>query len=1432
MKRIFYLLLWALGYCQMTQAQLILTPIVPPNPSSNVYDWYYGKQTAKLSVTNTTTNEYSAKLELKVYKDGVLMSHNDLAVTPIVTIRPSSSGSKIFEATDLLTPQCIRFDIDITDIKGQVLQGKMPAGYYTSCYTFIDVKTGLALTANPTCKSYSVTSYQAPTLMLPMADTKINHTGINNTIFRWTNVVPAFNGILKYRFRIYEVLSGQTPWQAIKSNAPIEQRDVLSSTMHIWTSATAKIASRQTNGATELPYVWTVQALDLQNNPVGNNDGLSEARVFNVVLEKPKGGNGIGTAAGTGMVTMVSTSTVPMIKIISPNNKAILQNAYETFAWEVPNVANKDNLSYKIKIIESPNGEISEVAINKSTVSLFDDDLSGNTITLPSSKFKSGKTYIWQVIALDNNKPVAKSIVNGFSNTFKAIPSMKNQAFAKTASVLTCEKLNFENNSLDGWVGKTGSNTQNNGLDLSEEGLINGRHSMVNKGFDPNVPSLPTVIEGNYAMRLGNSASGSEAESISYTFLVDKDHQEFSFDYALVLQDGGHGSGNSFFQYRISSNNTIIEEFKVVADRLSPYFSTGNNEIVYHPWDCLIIDLSKYTNQKVTIEFITADCIHTGHYGYAYIDGICNGNKSCTFFAPNFTLNPCVKLSQKENWVDGSSSINETQYKWAIQETDADGISNIGIKEMQSWQNGQAGKFDISSLGLVLKNGHHYKITLFVKNSNGDEKEMTKKCFVNYISADFTITQRVCLSEKEIWVDGTSSEGEYSHSWYIEELEKDGKTGTGNYAIKESSSTAKREDIRKIFEESVDNFKRNTYYKVKLVINGPSCFAKFNGSDEIEKTIFISSPPLGKLVKKYHCCENTEALNLGAALGRLTFTTTGDITPSTNYTVTATSGVYTVLTVDGGKYNWKSSDGSFTSNLQSPSITPTKAFERYYCTVTNVDNCSSVDTVDVYRICVKAILDLPDVACLNDTEIWADATASEGMNVCHWTIQETDSKGGKNIGAAMQIGQKDPNGRYNIRNIGLKLKPNTYYKITLSVSNIFCKSTNEQSKVILISSPPIGKRVTKYYCCEGTDLINLGTLVGRGPDIFVSSDKTVNYSTAATVAVTSTITGSNYTAITANPSNMTAVVTGSSATSGTTGILGNGSILNAAPYIGSGTVIYTATHYDWVSSDGTFKSKEKAPEIKPKKAYERYYCTTTNEHGCKSIDTVDIYYVENKDFDIIESNCFCGSKKLCANLKRATSDDCFQLKSIIQTPISYKWSTGETTDCINVNPNSKTSYSVTMTTPCGTYGKKVKTIAVEPSYKPTGGIPSITLVSIINRSTGNFTLATEDNKNIGVIPAYNATKYRLEVIDILSRPIYSKTFDAQCGGFANGDVRWNGNTTNGNRAASGTYLYSLYFTNCDGVERPYKRTITYTKGIWPFRRTVTETISRFKVILN
>src|ERR1041385_3729206 len=206
-----------------------------------------------------------------------------------------------------------------------------------------------------------------------------------------------------------------------------------------------------------------------------------------------------------------------------------------------------------------------------------------------------------------------------------------------------CANGDFEYGDLTGWQAFAGFNYLS-GLSLNPSLPLSGRHTIMTSGnFDPVVGGtiLPTVNTGAFSVRLGNSFGGSQAEALSYTFTVTNQNKNFMFSYAIVMEDYRHALYEQpFFMYDIkTASNVTIKSVKIVADRYNPYFKSIPTQnfttIVYKNWDCEAIDLSAYVGQTLTIKFVTADCVFGGHFGYAYIDGICSDDLN-----PSFTLAP------------------------------------------------------------------------------------------------------------------------------------------------------------------------------------------------------------------------------------------------------------------------------------------------------------------------------------------------------------------------------------------------------------------------------------------------------------------------------------------------------------------------------------------------------------------------------------------------------------------------------------------------------------------------------------------------------------------------------------------------------------------------------------------------------------------------
>ncbi|HEX8356512.1 MAG TPA: hypothetical protein VF610_03835, partial [Segetibacter sp.] len=134
---------------------------------------------------------------------------------------------------------------------------------------------------------------------------------------------------------------------------------------------------------------------------------------------------------------------------------------------------------------------------------------------------------------------------------------------------------------------------------------------------------------GNYSVKLGNDATGGEAEGISYTFTVPATVDTFTFTYfyAVVFEDPGHDPSEQprFFvsAYEVATGNIInCAAFNYVATSSLPgfYKSRTNSSVLYKNWTPVSLQFAGLMGKEVRLEFKNADCTLGGHFGYSYLD--------------------------------------------------------------------------------------------------------------------------------------------------------------------------------------------------------------------------------------------------------------------------------------------------------------------------------------------------------------------------------------------------------------------------------------------------------------------------------------------------------------------------------------------------------------------------------------------------------------------------------------------------------------------------------------------------------------------------------------------------------------------------------------------------------------------------------------------
>lgn len=204
---------------------------------------------------------------------------------------------------------------------------------------------------------------------------------------------------------------------------------------------------------------------------------------------------------------------------------------------------------------------------------------------------------------------------------------------------VTCPpNIDFEAGSFLNWqcfTGSTSATGTNNQINVSASTPTTSRHEIYSTAAnstqrDP-YGNFPVVCPNgsNYSIRLGNSASGAQAERVSYTFTIPAGQTEYSivYQYAVVFEDPQHlPHQQPRFVANIFdvTNNTAVgcATFNHVSSRSIPGFqqSPTFTNVVYKDWTPVTINLSGYAGRTIRLEFTTADCTLGAHFGYAYVD--------------------------------------------------------------------------------------------------------------------------------------------------------------------------------------------------------------------------------------------------------------------------------------------------------------------------------------------------------------------------------------------------------------------------------------------------------------------------------------------------------------------------------------------------------------------------------------------------------------------------------------------------------------------------------------------------------------------------------------------------------------------------------------------------------------------------------------------
>ena len=161
-------------------------------------------------------------------------------------------------------------------------------------------------------------------------------------------------------------------------------------------------------------------------------------------------------------------------------------------------------------------------------------------------------------------------------------------------------------------------------------GVVSGRHTINTDptDYDNVISQLKVIPDGETSsIRLGNSNTGAEAESITFEYIVDAENPILLLKYAAVMQDPNHYDYEQprlrleVFDTKGVQVDPECSSFDFIANASLGWNTHGN--VLWKDWTAIGVDMTTYIGQKLRIRLTTYDCDRGGHYGYAYIHLSC-----------------------------------------------------------------------------------------------------------------------------------------------------------------------------------------------------------------------------------------------------------------------------------------------------------------------------------------------------------------------------------------------------------------------------------------------------------------------------------------------------------------------------------------------------------------------------------------------------------------------------------------------------------------------------------------------------------------------------------------------------------------------------------------------------------------------------------------
>lgn len=232
---------------------------ISPYPSPYLSDWESNPTIGTLTITNPTAADQSVLLAYRVTDHGGRVIASGRSDPQVIVTGPATALTDFVDLTGTS-----EHDQGIEDQMRRT--GRLPEGDHTACVAVTDAG-GFVLAED--CATFTIVYPDPPYLIGPLDDAAVTS---GYPVFQWTplQVPPAFQ--LAYVLRVSEVLTGQTPAQALVANIPVFETTTFGTNLEYPIGAPPLEETKL--------YAWRVQALDQNGYAASSNEGRSEVWTF------------------------------------------------------------------------------------------------------------------------------------------------------------------------------------------------------------------------------------------------------------------------------------------------------------------------------------------------------------------------------------------------------------------------------------------------------------------------------------------------------------------------------------------------------------------------------------------------------------------------------------------------------------------------------------------------------------------------------------------------------------------------------------------------------------------------------------------------------------------------------------------------------------------------------------------------------------------------------------------------------------------------------------------------------------------------------------------------------------------------------------------------------------------------------------------------